>query len=137
MDKEPTLQNYADIVITKSQVLTTTNLNFVLFIINFIALFCFSIQLSTATVIDKDGLAGDPNGFIVHVNDGHLPQWNLRADSAREKKNWLTRLNNLVTIIKWVRIFIFKVIVVLILSSTSCMYMMININVNIIVCIAI
>lgn len=77
MDKEPNLHNYADIVITKS-------------------------QLSTGTIIDKDGLGNDPNGFIVHVNDGHLPQWNLRAESAREKKNWLSRLDNLLTIIKWV-----------------------------------
>jgi serine/threonine protein kinase len=62
-------------------------------------------QITTATVIDRDDLEGNPNGFAIHINDGHTPIWYLRADSAREKKSWLMRLSHVHTIVRWLEDF--------------------------------
>ncbi len=39
------------------------------------------------------------------MNDGHSPTWYLRAESAREKKSWLLRLNHVMTIVRWLEDF--------------------------------
>jgi serine/threonine protein kinase len=80
MDKEPTLENSSTMTITKA-------------------------QITTATVIDREDLEGNPNGFAIHINDGHTPTWYLRADSAREKKSWLMRLSHVHTIVRWLEDF--------------------------------
>ncbi len=77
MDKEPTVENSSTMTITKA-------------------------QITTATVIDRDDLDGNPNGFAIHINDGHTPTWYLRADTPREKKSWLMRLFHVHAIVKWV-----------------------------------
>eukprot|EP01035_Chromulina_nebulosa_P024396 gene24396-31757_t len=70
MDKEPTSETASSLNITKA-------------------------QISTASVIDRDDIDGNPNGFAIHINDGHSPTWYLRADNSREKKSWLMRLAHL------------------------------------------
>jgi len=76
MEKEPTLENSSSMTITKA-------------------------QITTATVIDRDDIDGNPNGFAIHVNDGHTPTWYLRAESIREKKSWLMRLSHVHAIVRW------------------------------------
>ncbi len=43
MDKEPTIENSSTMTITKA-------------------------QITTATVIDRDDIDGNPNGFAIHVS---------------------------------------------------------------------
>jgi calcium/calmodulin-dependent protein kinase I len=76
MDKEPTLENSATMVMTKA-------------------------QITSATIIEPDDIDGDPLGFKVNINNGKSPTWCLRAESDLEKKNWLTRLNHVITIVRW------------------------------------
>lgn len=80
MEKEPTVENSATMTITKA-------------------------KISTATVVDRDDIDGNPNGFAIHVNDGTTPTWYLRAESAREKKSWLMRLAHVHAIVKWLEDF--------------------------------
>ena len=80
MEKEPTLENSATMNITKA-------------------------QITTATVIDREDLDGNANGFAIHINDGHTPTWYLRAESARAKKSWLMRLAHVHAIVKWLEDF--------------------------------
>lgn len=80
MDQEPTLENSSNMTITKA-------------------------QITTATVIDREDLEGNPNGFAIHINDGQTPTWYLRAESAREKKSWLMRLSHVHTIVRWLEDF--------------------------------
>jgi hypothetical protein len=78
MDREPTnVENGESITITKA-------------------------QITTSSVIEREDLDGDPNGFAIHINDGHSPPWYLRADSVREKKSWLMRLSHVHAIVRWV-----------------------------------
>ena len=66
MDEEPTLENSASLNISKS-------------------------QITSATVIDRDDIDGNPNGFAIHINDGNSPTWYLRAESSKEKKGFVSR----------------------------------------------
>ena len=44
-------------------------------------------QITAATVIDREDVDGNPNGFSIHINDNQKsPSWHLRADSSKEKK---------------------------------------------------
>jgi len=76
MDKEPTLENSATMVMTKA-------------------------KITSATIIEPDDIDGNELGFKVNINDGKSPTWCLRADSDLEKKNWLTRLNHVIAIVRW------------------------------------
>ena len=76
MDKEPTLENSATMVMTKA-------------------------KITSATIIEPDDVDGHELGFKVNINDGNSPTWCLRADSELEKKNWLTRLNHVIAIVRW------------------------------------
>jgi calcium/calmodulin-dependent protein kinase I len=76
MDKEPTLENSSTMVMTKA-------------------------QITSATIIEPDDIEGDALGFKVNINNGKSPTWCLRADSDLEKKNWLTRLNHVIQIVRW------------------------------------
>eukprot|EP01039_Chlorochromonas_danica_P000439 gene439-473_t len=80
MDKEPTLENSSTMTITKA-------------------------QITTASVIDREDIDGNPLGFAIHINDGHSPTWYLRAESARDKKSWLMRLNHVHAIVRWLEDF--------------------------------
>jgi hypothetical protein len=53
-------------------------------------------------VVDRDDVDGNPNGFAIHINDGHTPTWYLRAETLREKKSWLMRLGHVMAIVRWV-----------------------------------
>jgi serine/threonine protein kinase len=57
--------------------------------------------ITSAMIIDREDIDGNPNGFAVHINDGKSPPWYLRADSLRDKKSWLMRLGHVQTIVKW------------------------------------
>eukprot|EP01035_Chromulina_nebulosa_P028895 gene28895-38212_t len=50
MDKEPTIENSSSLTMTKA-------------------------QISASTVIERDDIDGNPNGFAIHINDGHTPTW--------------------------------------------------------------
>jgi len=76
MDKEPTLENSTTMVMTKA-------------------------KITSATIIEPDDIDGNELGFKVNINDGKSPTWCLRADSDLEKKNWLTRLNHVIAIVRW------------------------------------
>jgi len=80
MDKEPTIENSSSLTMTKA-------------------------QISASTVIERDDIDGNPNGFAIHINDGHTPTWYLRADSSREKKSWLMRLAHVHAIVRWLEDF--------------------------------
>lgn len=80
MDKEPTLENSSNLTITKS-------------------------QITGATVIDAADVDNNPNGFSIHINDGHSSTWYLRAESPREKKSWLMRLGHVHVIVRWLEDF--------------------------------
>mmetsp|Transcript_25523 Transcript_25523/g.37678 ORF Transcript_25523/g.37678 Transcript_25523/m.37678 type:complete len:829 (+) Transcript_25523:68-2554(+) len=58
-------------------------------------------QITSATVIDREDVDNDPHGFSIHINDGNSPAWHLRAESSREKRSWLMRLNHVHTIVRW------------------------------------
>ena len=76
MDKEPTLENSSSMTMTKA-------------------------VISPATVISSEDVDGNNLGFVVHINDGKSPVWCLRAESHMEKQNWLTRLNHVIAIVRW------------------------------------
>ena len=76
MDKEPTLENSSTMVMTKA-------------------------KITSATTIEPDDIDGNELGFKVNINDGKSPMWCLRAESDLEKKNWLTRLNHVIAIVRW------------------------------------
>lgn len=76
MDKEPTLENSSSMQMTKA-------------------------VISPATVVSNEDVDGNPLGFVVHINDGKSPVWCLRAESHMEKQNWLTRLNHVIAIVRW------------------------------------
>jgi hypothetical protein len=76
MDKEPTLENSSTMVMTKA-------------------------AITSATIIEPDDIDGDPLGFKVNINSSKSPTWCLRASTDQEKKGWLTRLNHVITIVRW------------------------------------
>lgn len=76
MDKEPTLENSSSMQMTKA-------------------------VINPATVVSNEDVDGNSLGFVVHINDGKSPVWCLRAESHMEKQNWLTRLNHVIAIVRW------------------------------------
>jgi hypothetical protein len=87
-------------------------------------------KINPNSEVHDDDIDGNPNGFILHVrnscfdfllslflssflviafffflqiNDAQVPSWCLRADSVRDKKAWIIRLNYIIAIVKWVR----------------------------------
>jgi hypothetical protein len=38
----------------------------------------------------------------LQLNDGQHPPWYMRAETVREKKNWIIRLGYVIAIVKWV-----------------------------------
>eukprot|EP00605_Chrysophyceae_sp_TOSAG23-4_P000356 GSChrysophyteH1.ASY1.ANO1.403.1 assembled CDS len=76
MDKEPTLENSSSMVMTKA-------------------------QITSSTIIEPDDIDGHELGFKININNGKSPTWCLRAESQLEKKNWLTRLNHVIAIVRW------------------------------------
>ena len=75
MDEEPTASNMSSLNIQKANIISST-------------------------VIDRDDLDGNPNGFAIHINDGVSPVWYLRAETSKEKKGWLMRLAHVHMIVK-------------------------------------
>lgn len=67
--------------------------------------FLIFLQITSATVIDRDDIDGHPHGFAIHVNDGVSPTWYLRAENTREKKSWLMRLDHVHAIVRWLEDF--------------------------------
>lgn len=63
MDKEPTLENSSNMTITKAQVSEIPWY----FLRRFLSHIIFQ-QITTATVIDREDLEGNPNGFAIHVS---------------------------------------------------------------------
>ncbi len=59
------------------------------------------MAITAQSVIERDDVDGNPNGFTLHINDGKSPPWYFRADSLREKKSWLMRLGHVHAIVKW------------------------------------
>jgi hypothetical protein len=82
MEKEPTVENTAsaDWVVSKG-------------------------TITSATIVDREDLDDHPNGFAIHINDGHSPPWYLRAETLREKKSWLMRLGHTLAIVRWLEEF--------------------------------
>ncbi len=76
MDKEPTLENGNSLNMTK-------------------------VVINSSTAVEERDIDGNNLGFMVHINDGKSPVWCLRAESHVDKKNWLTRLNHLIAIVRW------------------------------------
>ena len=76
MDKEPTLENGSSLTMTK-------------------------VLINPSTAIEENDIDGNTLGFMVHINDGKSPVWCLRADSFVDKRNWLTRLNHVIAIVRW------------------------------------
>lgn len=85
MNKQPSAENVKSIVLTKEQITSKTE------------------------VTDEDP-EGNPLGFTIHITtDPSLiathPPWFLRAESAKEKKNWMIRLNYTCAIVRWLESF--------------------------------
>ena len=80
MEAEPTAENSTTMNITKA-------------------------QITTSSIIEREDIDGDPNGFAIHINDGNSPPWYLRAESIREKRSWLMRLGHVHVIVKWLEDF--------------------------------
>lgn len=80
MEEEPSDENQDDLVVTKA-------------------------VITSATVIESDDIDNNPHGFALHINDGKSPPWYLRAESTREKKGWLSRLQHTHAIIRWLEDF--------------------------------
>ena len=78
MDKEPTLENAQ----TQSMQMSKSS-------------------ITSLTSVSSDDVDSNPLGFTVQINNGGSPNWYLRASSVVEKKNWLTRINHAITIVRW------------------------------------
>ena len=42
--------------------------------------------ITSNTIIEDTDIDNHEFGFAIHINDGNMPTWYLRADSLREKK---------------------------------------------------
>ena len=42
--------------------------------------------ITSNTIIEDTDIDNHEFGFAIHINDGSMPTWYLRADSLREKK---------------------------------------------------
>ena len=45
--------------------------------------------ITSNTIIEDTDIDNHEFGFAIHINDGSMPTWYLRADTLREKKRYL------------------------------------------------
>ena len=45
--------------------------------------------ITSNTIIEDTDIDNHEFGFAIHINDGTMPTWYLRADSLREKKRYV------------------------------------------------
>jgi hypothetical protein len=81
MEKEPTVEN--------SSGNTNQYHHHLTLLILLLDIIMSKALITSNTIIEDTDIDNHEFGFAIHINDGTMPTWYLRADSLREKKRYI------------------------------------------------